>query len=234
MLAAGFGIAALGGLGAMAWAVRGKSSSLLAESVWRGPTGRRALALTFDDGPSESTPALLELLARHQAKATFFQCGCHARRLPEVARAVTAAGHELGNHTDTHAPLYLRRPAFIESEIARAQAAIVEASGARPRWFRPTYGARWFGLRAAQRKHSLTGVMWSCIARDWVLPPAGIVRRLRRATRPGAILCLHDGRQLEHRPDTSATLAAVAELLPWWEDEGYELVTVSELMSGSA
>lgn len=230
MIAAGFGIAALGGLGVMAWAVRGKSSSLLAESVWRGPAGRRAIALTFDDGPSESTPALLELLSRHRAKATFFQCGFHVRRLPEVTRAVLAAGHELGNHTDTHPPLYLRPSAFIESEIARAQAAIREASDARPRWFRPPYGARWFGLRAAQRKHGLTGVMWSGIGRDWVLPAAGIAGRLRRATRPGAILCLHDGRELQRRPDISATLAAVAELLPWWEDEGYDLITVSELL----
>lgn len=230
MVAAGFGIAALSGLGVMAWAVRGKSSSLLAESVWRGPRDRRALALTFDDGPSESTPALLELLSRHGAKATFFQCGCHVRHLPDVARLVTAAGHELGNHTENHAPLYLRSSAFIENEIARAQSAIGEVSGSPPRWFRPPYGVRWFGLRAAQRKHALTGVMWSGIGRDWVLPPAGIVSRLRRATRPGAILCLHDGRELRRRPDISATLAAVAELLPWWKDEGYNLITVSELL----
>lgn len=214
----------------LAWAVRGRSSTLLADSVWRGPRSRRALALTFDDGPSESTPALLELLARHRAKATFFQCGHHARRLPALVRAVVDAGHEAGNHTDRHAALYLRSAAFIEQEIARAQDAIASAAGAAPRWFRAPYGARWFGLRDAQRRHGLTGAMWTAIGRDWTLPAAAIVRRLRRATRPGAILCLHDGRELAHEPDIANTLQAVAELLPWWEDKGYELLTVTELL----
>src|SRR4051812_34693810 len=86
----------------MAWAVRGRSSSLLAPSVWRGPAHRRAIALTFDDGPSEATPRLLAILAAHNVRATFFLCGANVRRLPEIARAIRRAGHELGNHTDTH------------------------------------------------------------------------------------------------------------------------------------
>ena len=226
----GLGIAALGGAGLLAWAVRGRSATLLADSVWRGPAGRRALALTFDDGPSESTPALLELLDRHRARATFFLVGAHVRRLPAMARAALAAGHELGNHTDGHPALYFRSPGFIEGELARAQDAIAGAAGVRPKWFRPPYGARWFGLGAAQRRHGLTGVMWTCIARDWTLPAEAIAARLRRATRPGAILCLHDGRALAPNPDIRATLDAVSRLLPWWQDEGYELVTVSELL----
>ncbi|MCL4797907.1 MAG: polysaccharide deacetylase family protein [Bryobacteraceae bacterium] len=230
MVIPGLGFAALGAAGLMAWAVRGRSSNLLSESVWRGPSGHRAITLTFDDGPSESTPAVLELLARHGARATFFQCGCHVRRLPDITRSAAAAGHEIGNHTDRHPALYLRSAAFIRDEIARAQASIAEAAGAPPRWFRPPYGARWFGLRAAQKAHGLTGVMWTAIGRDWTLPPTAIVERMKRATRPGAILCLHDGRELRHRPDIGPTLAALAELLPWWEDEGYELLTLSDLL----
>lgn len=234
MLLPGLGFAALGATGLMAWAVRGRSSNLLSESVWCGPSGRRAIALTFDDGPSESTPAVLELLARHGARATFFQCGCHVRRLPEITRSAAAAGHEIGNHTDSHSALYLRSAAFIHEEIARAQESIAAAAGAPPRWFRPPYGARWFGLRAAQKSHGLTGVMWSTIGRDWTLPPAAIVERMKRATRPGAILCLHDGRELATNPAIGPTLAALAELLPWWEEEGYELLTLSELFKSPA
>ena len=112
--------------GVAAYAVRGKSSSLIAPSIWHGNRKRRAIALTFDDGPSESTPALLELLARHNAKATFFMCGQNARRLANIAREVAAAGHEIGNHTDSHPALYFRSPGFIHEEVARGQEAILE------------------------------------------------------------------------------------------------------------
>jgi peptidoglycan-N-acetylglucosamine deacetylase len=88
--------------GVLAYAVRVPSSSLLAPSVYKGAGTRAAIALTFDDGPSESTPELLEILAAHSAPATFFQCGANVRRLPQVARDVALAGHEIGNHTETH------------------------------------------------------------------------------------------------------------------------------------
>ena len=230
MLAAMLGGATFTAAGLLAWGVRGRSSSLLAPSVWRGPAHRKALALTFDDGPSESTPELLALLEKHSARATFFQCGFHARRLPAVVKDVLTAGHDLGNHTDTHPALYLRSPAFIEDQISRAQDSIVAASGLAPRYFRAPYGARWFGLREAQRKHGLTGVMWTAIARDWILPAPGVAARLRAAARPGAILCLHDGRALETRPDIRNTIAALAELLPEWHDQGFEFLTVTDLL----
>src|SRR5437868_1772723 len=86
----------------MAWAVRGRSSAVFAPSVWRGPGTRRAIALTFDDGPSESTPAILEILAQYKAPATFFLCGANVDRLPAIAREIAAAGNEIGNHSYLH------------------------------------------------------------------------------------------------------------------------------------
>lgn len=217
--------------GVAAWGVRGRSSQLFGPSVWRGPASRRALALTFDDGPGESTPELLDLLAEHGALATFFQVGCHVRRLPEIARAVAGAGHELGNHTDSHAALYLKSAALIEREISLAQRSIADVTGVTPRLFRAPYGARWFGLRKAQTRHGLTGVMWTTIARDWALTAEGVAQRLRAGTRAGAILCLHDGRGLTERPDIRSTLGALRVLLPEWRDQGYELVAVSDLIA---
>lgn len=215
--------------GVLAWGVRGRASTLLAPSIWRGPATRRAIALTFDDGPSESTPEILDLLEKYSARATFFQCGFHVRRLPDIARQVLAAGHEIGNHTDTHAPLYLQSAAFIGEQVSRAQDAIATATGHAPRYFRAPYGARWFGLREVQHRHRLIGVMWTTIARDWALPAPRIVTRLRDATAPGAILCLHDGRVLAERPNIGNTIAALAGLLPVWRDAGYEICTVSQL-----
>jgi peptidoglycan-N-acetylglucosamine deacetylase len=214
----------------MVWAVRGRSARLLAPSVWRGPRARRAIALTFDDGPSESTPLLLALLAQHRAKATFFVCGHHARRLPHVLRQAIREGHEIGNHTDTHEALYLRGASFILEQMARAQDSIGHLAGLKPKLFRPTYGARWFGMREAQQKLGLTCVMWTAIARDWVLDGPSIAERMGKRTSPGAIFCFHDGRDLRHNPDIHATLQALELLLPRWSAAGYEFLTVSELL----
>jgi peptidoglycan/xylan/chitin deacetylase (PgdA/CDA1 family) len=233
MMLEALGAAAVGG-GVLAWGVRGRASSLLAPSVWRGPTERKAMALTFDDGPSESTHLILDVLERHGAKGTFFQCGHHVGRLPEVARRVAEGGHEIGNHTDSHAALYLRSPAFIEAEVGRAQEIIERETGVRPRLFRAPYGGRWFGLREVQQRHGLMGVMWTVIAQDWRLSGPQVALRLLAQAGPGAVICLHDGRDLTHRPDITATVEAMRRLVPVWRERGYELVTVSELFGFTA
>jgi peptidoglycan-N-acetylglucosamine deacetylase len=216
--------------GAMAWAVRGRASSVFGPSVYRGPAGRRALALTFDDGPSEATPRLLEILERHRARATFFQCGANVDRLPAIARAVRAAGHELGNHGYAH-PLYcFKSPAYIENDLRTAQESIIRATGAAPVLCRAPFGVRWFGLRAAQRRLGLLGVMWTVIGYDWSSTSDSIVTRVAAGARNGAILCLHDGRELRVKPDIGPTVAAVAELVPRLVDQGYQIETVSQLL----
>jgi peptidoglycan/xylan/chitin deacetylase (PgdA/CDA1 family) len=222
---AGLSVAA----GGLAWAARGKSSAVFGRSVWRGPRSRKAIALTFDDGPSESTRDLLELLDRHDVRATFFMCGFHCRRLGREAAEVARRGHEIGNHTDTHQALYLHSAEFILDQLARAQTSITEFAGVRPALFRAPYGVRWPGLARAQEKLGLTGVMWSAIARDWTLPADDIVKRMLPAAKPGAILCFHDGRELAIRPDIQATLDALRRLIPLWLEQGYEFLTVSEL-----
>jgi peptidoglycan/xylan/chitin deacetylase (PgdA/CDA1 family) len=216
--------------GALTYAVRVPSCSWLAPSVFHGTDTRPAIALTFDDGPSESTGELLEILARHRILATFFQCGANARRLSSVAREVAAAGHEIGNHTHSHPLLALRSPAFIYGELAAAQEAIEHATGVRPRYFRAPYGARWFGLRAAQERLGLRGVMWSSIALDWKRQTPAVVSRLLAGATPGAILCLHDGRALQHRPDIGVALQAVRELLPKLMEQGFRFEKVTDIL----
>ncbi len=226
----GVATAASASAAVLAYGVRAPSSSLLAPSAHRGVATRRSIALTFDDGPSESTPELLELLARYSAPVTFFQCGANVRRLPEVARLVAAAGHEIGNHTDTHPLLALKDQAFIYREIAAAQQIIEQAAGTRPRLFRAPYGVRWFGLAAAQRTLALTGVTWTSLALDWKLPADRVVSRLLRGALNGAILCLHDGRALQSRPDIRVTMEAVRELLPKLMEQGFHFEKVTDIL----
>ncbi len=220
----------IGGTAFVAYSVRGRSSRIFGPSVYRGPRDRRAVALTFDDGPSESTPSVLELLSRYRAAATFFQCGANIRRLPAIARQVLAAGHEIGNHTDTHRPLYLASPHVILSEFERAQNTIRHTLGIEARWMRAPFGARWFGFREMQRRLGLTGVMWTVIGRDWTLDPSRVAQRILRRVANGSIICLHDGRELAPKPDLGVTLGALRRILPELSARGYRFCTVSQLL----
>jgi len=232
-LAAGAGLGATGAF--LAWAVRGRSAQVFGPSVWRGNHDRRALALTFDDGPSESTPRILEILERHHVPATFFQIGANVERLPAVARSVNQAGHKIGNHSYSHPffcdPRWALRPGqFIERELRRAQEAIGEHTGAQPAWFRAPYGVRWFGLAKTLERLRLTGVMWSVIGYDWKRPAGAVVDRVTGQVSPGAIVCLHDGRELRAKPDIGATVEAVRRLVPLLLDQGYKFERLDELL----
>ncbi|MBM3746180.1 MAG: polysaccharide deacetylase family protein [Acidobacteria bacterium] len=222
--------AACAAAGVMAYGVRGRSARLFGRSVWRGPADRPALALTFDDGPSESTLELLALLDRHQVRATFFQCGQNVERLPAVAREVAARGHQIGNHSHSHPRFWLRSGRFLYQELARAQDTIEAATGARPTLFRAPCGTRWPGLAGAQQRLGLLGVMWTVLGRDWALPAEAIALRLIRGARNGAILCLHDGCEVRPQPDVRPMLEAAGRLIPELRARGFRFETVSELL----
>ena len=215
---------------ALAYAVRGRSAAIFGPSVYRGDRGRKAIALTFDDGPSESTPALLELLARCNVRATFFLCGANVERLPQIAQAVVAAGHEIGNHSDTHPRFDFCSEEFIYRELAEAQRKIAQVTGVTPKLFRAPFGVRWFGMRAAQKRLDLLGVMWTVMGCDWKLPASGIVARIATGADNGGIICLHDGRGVQRKPDVQEMLRAVEEVIPRLRQEGFAFVTVSEIL----
>jgi peptidoglycan-N-acetylglucosamine deacetylase len=225
---AGSGLCATGAF--LAWAVRGRSSPVFGRSFWRGSPHRPAVALTFDDGPSEGTPQILDILAEYRLPATFFQVGANVERLPEVARAVAESGHTIGNHSHTHPLFCFRSPRFIEEDLRRAQQTIQTHTGVRPEWFRAPFGARWFGMGRAQRNLSLTGVMWTVIGYDWKRNSDAIFGHLANRVSNGAILCLHDGRERRVRPDISATVEAVRRLVPTLLERGYEFETVGRLL----
>jgi len=171
---------------------------------------------------------LLELLERLGVKATFFMCGAHVRRLPIIATAVRDAGHRIGNHTQHHPMLCLRKPDFIRAEVTEAQQTIVEVTGVRPEWFRAPYGVHWPGLRQVQRDLRLRDVMWTVIGFDWTLPADRVANRILKRASPGGILCLHDGRELRQNPDISNTIEAVRIAVPKLIDAGYEIEWITD------
>ena len=224
--------AVLGGVSAMAaYGTLAKSSQLFGPSVFRGAGTRRSLALTFDDGPSESTMELLEYLDREDIKATFFMCGMNVRRLPGIAGRVAANGHEIGNHSYSHPYLLFKSSSFMEREFGIAQKIIEDETGITPLLLRPPYGCRWFGLANVQRRLSLLGVLWTVIGNDWKWPRERIAERVVRLASPGGIVCLHDGRTIERQPDVSETLAALRMLVPVLKDQGYRFETIGQILS---
>ena len=220
--------------------VKARSSQLFGRSVYRGVGRRRSVALTFDDGPSEGTAALLRYLAQEGIRATFFQCGMNAERLPEVARSVSAAGHEIGNHTYSHPRLpprlsrkpNLLGPETISRELARTQEILERLHGRTPRLFRAPYGMRWFGLREAQRRLGLLGVLWTVIGHDWEWPAERIAGHVLKNVGPGGIVCLHDGRDIRPAADLSEMLGALRVIVPALKARGYRFETVRALLEG--
>jgi peptidoglycan/xylan/chitin deacetylase (PgdA/CDA1 family) len=223
-------LAAGAAVAGMCWAVRGRSSAVFGPSVWRGQPGRKAMALTFDDGPGAGSVEILKILAAYGIPATFFQCGQNVRRAPEISHWIRASGHEIGNHSHTHPNCALQPPSFIEAEFQLAQEAIADAAGTEPVLMRAPYGVRWFGFAGMQARLGLTGVMWTVIGRDWKLPAEAVANRVVSGARDGAIVCLHDGRGILKNPDISATIEAVRRIVPELLEKGYRLETVSQLL----
>ena len=225
--------AVVGGLSAAAaYGTVSRNSQLFGPSVYCGPSTRKAIALTFDDGPSEGTPDLLDYLDKEGVTATFFECGMHVKRLPHIAGQVAAAGHEIGNHSYSHPRLPFKSHEFIDIEFSEAQRVIQGETGVTPTLLRAPYGFRWLGLRAVQEKLLLLGVMWTVIGYDWRWPEERISQYVLGHSSPGGIICLHDGRGASVRPEIRNTIAAVKEIVPRLKDQGYRFDTVSKLLEG--
>jgi peptidoglycan/xylan/chitin deacetylase (PgdA/CDA1 family) len=220
------GISAAAAYGSVA-----KNSQLFGPTVYRGVRNRKSVALTFDDGPSESTAELLEYLEKEEVRATFFMCGMNVKRLPEVAGQVAAAGHQLGNHTYSHPNLSFKSRTFIDHEFTETQKIIQFETGVTPMLLRAPYGFRWMGMREVQQRLSLLSVMWTVAGFDWRWPAGRIARHVLSHCAPGAIVCLHDGRGVKTHPDIRATLAALRNIVPRLKDNGYTFETVSGVLS---
>jgi peptidoglycan-N-acetylglucosamine deacetylase len=165
--------------------------------------GDGAVHFTFDDGPDpEWTMRVLDVLAAAQAHATFFVVGRAARAAPELVRRVAAEGHAVGNHSYSHRHPWTIRETEARDEVRDGAAAIADALGRAPRWFRPPHGRmRRCMLDEAERSGQRT-VLWSLSAIDWgpLGHAAGIAKRVR-GVGPGDIVLMHDGRNRHNRPD---------------------------------
>ena len=198
---------------------------------YRGPAGRRVVALTFDDGPNEPyTSQLADYLDREGIPATFFQVGRAVQRYPEVTRRLASAGHVIGLHGHTHDfTRYLRRNTLAE-DLEQGMAVFAQL-GIRPALYRPPWLLRIPALHGLLGDHGLQVVSGEfCHPLEVAQPsPERIARHALRATRPGSILIFHDGRDGKGG-DRAATVKAVKVVVDRLRDQSYSFVTVDRLL----
>jgi peptidoglycan-N-acetylglucosamine deacetylase len=215
--------------------------SMAPTGQWYGRTftglgrGSKRLALTYDDGPNDPhTLRLLEVLAKHNVRATFFLIGRYARQRPDIVRELVRAGHVIGNHTFTHPLLIFKSSKQIETELMECQRALSDAVGVQAKLFRPPFGGRRPAVLGLARKLGLQPVMWNITGYDWDAPPAEpIERKVSSRIRGGDVILLHDGGHRAFGADRAQTVIATNRLLSSQKPEGYEFVTIPEMMSRS-
>ena len=179
--------------------------------VTRFRTRKKAVWLTIDDGPHpEDTPALLELLKKHNAQATFFVIGERVQKYPELARAILRDGHSLANHTQTHPVLFFW--SFFKTRLARevdqCSQSLREATGEPPRWFRAPAGLANLFLHFLLCDRNLKLIGWSARGFDGFFNnPEAMADRIHRSVQPGAIILLHEGRRDRHGRPINVMLA---------------------------
>lgn len=214
-------------------AALGPESQLFGRTVIAGRDSLE-IALTYDDGPNPAaTPQLLEVLARHNARATFFMIGKHVRLYPELVRTVHAAGHLLGNHTMTHPWLAWQPVRVIREELSGCSKLIEDLTGEPVRYMRPPHGARRPAVMRIAHALGMQTVQWNVMGHDWQpIGTEGILKhidtgllRTRRGHR-GANILLHDGHQSDVAVNRSDTIAVTASLLERFAGTPTRVVTV--------
>jgi peptidoglycan-N-acetylglucosamine deacetylase len=205
--------------------------------IW--PSLRRALgvedrtasgsgwALTFDDGPhAQGTPAVLDMLAGRGVRATFFLVGEQVLRNPTIPREIVAAGHGIGLHCHRHRNLLRLAPWQVREDVARAQAAIEDASGISPALYRPPYGVlNATALRLARRSGRRT-LLWSHWGRDWEAraTPESIAVRVTDDVKEGSVLLLHDADDYGAPCSWRRTVLALPRVLDTLAEHGLDAV----------
>ena len=199
------------------------------DAVVAAGTARRTIALTFDDGPSDYTARVLAVLARYRIHATFFVIGKSARARPTTLHTIAGAGHELANHTWSHAVLLKLPPGTRRDEMLTASDAIDGEGLGVATLMRPPYGTTDAATNVLARSLGLVPVVWSIDTLDWTgLPAETIAANVLKAVKPGSIILLHDG-----GGDRSATVAALDLIIPALKKRHYRFATVSALLNAS-
>lgn len=229
-LAAGV-VAGAGAIGASAFM---PTSPLFGPTVSHGPATQMSAALTFDDGPGPSTPALLDALADEDVRATFFVLGRQARAYPDVIARMAAAGHQIASHGYDHGILIFRGPAYVADQLAATEAAVRDAAGrdVLTPYFRAPHGFRGPATWAAARRRGYRMAAWTTGVWDTAEPGTEvIVDRTAKALGPGAVILLHDADGWDATRARPQTVEAIPGICAAARERGLRLVRFDELVA---
>jgi peptidoglycan/xylan/chitin deacetylase (PgdA/CDA1 family) len=198
---------------------------------WHLPAaaGTRRCALTFDDGPSAGTAAVLDILAAERVSATFFVLGRNAERHPEVVRRARDEGHAVGIHGMSHIKLAGASAAIVEEQVAGVMRTLRRLGVTPAPVYRTPHGYKSGRVFDSARRHGLTLWAWSRGVWDTDRPdPSVLVRRATRLARSGMVLLLHDGRGDDPQPDIQPMVAALPAIIRELKQRGFEFVRVGD------
>jgi peptidoglycan-N-acetylglucosamine deacetylase len=217
---------------ASAQMIKRKQIEPTGQVVWEVPTRQKVIALTFDDGPNPIyTPQILHTLNKYKAHATFFSIGYKMKRYPHIVRQVVRAGHELGNHSMTHQYENKAGVQRMRIELLQAERVIKNYQQNHIKFFRPPGGYIDRALLHEANKQGYKVILWSYHqdSKDWSKPGAkAIADHIIRHAKSGNIVLLHDG-----GGNRSQTVRALKTILPALKKQGFQFVTVSELLQFS-
>lgn len=208
-----------------------KELGYLTISAMNAPAKR--VCLTFDDGPNgEYTLQILDILEKHDKKALFFFPAKNIERQPNIALKVKAKGHLIGNHTYDHPHLNTLTKDQVLFQIEKSEEAFKSILGITPKYFRPPYGEynKYVEDIIAHKDYEL--ILWdmACCPMDWKNPPVqAIVDIIINRVSDGSIILLHDGRSTKADEPRHNTVNAVKEIIPIFEEKGFEIVTIDRL-----
>jgi peptidoglycan/xylan/chitin deacetylase (PgdA/CDA1 family) len=207
---------------------RSWSFQLMGELHDRVETSEKVVALTFDDGPKPGqTEAILDILKRHEVKASFFMVGQNIERNRELAARVLAEGHQVGNHSYSHHRLIFKSPSYIREELDKTDALLRGLGVEGEIYFRAPHGKKlvvlpWI-LKQAGRKH----ITFDAVSMDDQTQDVEVLTsRVMESVRPGSIILFHDGGRAK-----PGTIQAVEIVIGKLREQGYRFVTVSELLA---
>ncbi len=183
--------------------------------------GEKAIALTFDDGPSDYTEELLDGLQEYDARVSFFVIGSKAEKNPGIVERAHSEGHLIGNHTYSHIDFYKSSLTEIQDDINKSADVIENITGERPLFLRAPYGnANFIQLKQLDSFF----VHWSSSTYDWFKEDEEyIYNRIMKEAKDGAIILMHDTKEV--------TVKAVLRAIPELQEQGYEFVRVDDLLS---
>lgn len=208
------------------WGTMRPQSALFSPVLDRLPISDQRVWLTVDDGPSHETIALLDLLDRYQARATFFLVADRAAAHPQLAQEIVRRGHGIGNHSCSHPQTWFWAlgPRRMASEIDRAQAMLQAVTGITPQWFRAVVGMANPFVAASLKKNGLARVAWSARGFDGVRGErVQVVKRIVDQLQPGAIVLLHEG------APHGNNLAIIEGVLQAMQERGYSSVLPEDM-----